>query len=544
MEFDYIIAGGGSAGCVLAARLSEDPSVSVCLIEAGGQGKDLLIRVPVGAAGMISGRPKINNWAYQTVPQPGLNGRRGYQPRGRTLGGSSAINAMLYVRGHRKDYDEWASLGADGWAWDDVAPWFAHAERNQRPTKGHGANGPLNIADQSEPRPITHAFLEAASEQGWPLNPDFNGDRQSGAGLYQVTQFFDTAKKGQRCSAAAAYLHPVMDRPNLTVMTRTRADRITFDGTRATGLEVTTKRRRKTLRARKEVIVTLGAFGSPALLQRSGVGPADLLAEHGIAPVAEHPDIGSNLQDHLDVVMSFRSARPDTFGINPRGIWHFIKGANRWRKDGSGMIATPYGEGGAFLRSDPRLDRPDLQIHFVPAIVDQHNRKLHLSFGYSCHICLLRPASRGTVRIASTDPAKAPLIDPGFLSNAADLPPMIHGARMMERMLASSAFDPWRKDQYYPHDGSYPAWEQDIRDRADTIYHPVGTCRMGGADAPCDPVGRVRGTTGLRVADASLMPRLVGGNTNAPVIMMAERIAHAVRFTPEQPSPSGQPSAQ
>lgn len=542
MEFDYIIAGGGSAGCVLAARLSEDPALTVCLIEAGGSGKDILVRAPLGGAAMISGRPRINNWAYQTVPQPGLNGRRGYQPRGRALGGSSAINAMLYVRGHRRDYDEWADLGAEGWAWRDVAPWFAHCERNQRGAgHGHGDAGPLQVADQSEPRPVTHAFLAATCAQGIAQTDDFNGPHQEGAGFYQVTQFHDGPAKGERCSAAAAYLHPVMDRPNLTVMTRTRADQLSLEDGRASGLHVTRRGQRRHLRARREVILALGAFGSPALLQRSGIGPARLLSQLGIAPVLTHDEIGAGLQDHLDLVISYKSLRPDTFGINPRGLWAMLRGARQWRRDGSGMVATPFAEGGAFLRSDPTLPRPDLQIHFVPAIVDQHNRKPHMAFGFSCHICLLRPQSRGSVQIASAHPAAAPRIDPGFLSHPRDLPQMIHGARVMERLMLDPALAPWRGARLYPHDGGHAAWEKDIRDRADTIYHPVGTCRMGGTDAPCDPAGRVRGLRGLRVADASLMPRLVGGNTNAPVIMMAERIAQAVRFTPERASLSEPP---
>lgn len=541
MEFDYVIAGGGSAGCVLANRLSADPKISVCLVEAGGGGKDVLIRAPAGAAGMISGRPKVNNWAFQTVPQAGLNERRGFQPRGRALGGSSAINAMLYVRGHPSDYDDWADLGADGWDWGSCAPWFHASERNARGAgDDHGAEGPLQVADQNAPRPVTGAFLEAARQMQWPATDDFNAD-QEGVGLYQVTQFFDGPQKGERCSAAAAYLHPVMDRPNLTVMTGTLADRISFDGTRATGLHVRKGRRALHLKARREVISSLGAFGTPALLQRSGIGPGDLLASLGIEVVAHSPLVGENLQDHLDLILAYRSKRRDTFALNPLGGLAFARGALEWRKSGTGMITTPYAEGGAFLKTDPSLPRPDIQFHFVPAIVDQHNRKLHLSFGYSCHICVLRPASRGSVRIGSTDPAKAPMIDPAFLSDPADIPVMIKGARMMDTMLKTNAFAPWRGKRLYPHDGSDAAWEQDIRNRADTIYHPVGTCHMGGGDAPCDPAGRVRGTQSLRVVDASLMPRLIGGNTNAPVIMMAERLAQTVLNAPGQPAPSGPP---
>lgn len=532
MDYDYIIAGGGSAGCVMASRLSEDPTVSVCLVEAGGTGRDILVRAPALVAAMISGRPKLNNWAFRTTPQPGLNNRRGFQPRGKTLGGSSAINAMLYVRGHAKDYDEWADLGCEGWDWDSVLPWFKRSENNSRGGGDiHGAGGPLQVADQSEPRAISHAFIDAAGEQQIRSTDDFNGPRQEGAGLYQVTQFHDGPQRGERCSAAAAYLtDDVQARPNLTILTKCQARRVLFDDTRATGLEVRHGGQIKTLKARREVILSGGAFGSPQLLLLSGVGPRDELAAHGIECKHELPGVGQNLQDHLDYVISYKSKRSDVVGLGPRGLLDLAKAGLRWRKDGTGMFATPFSEGGAFLRSEPGLDRPDLQLHFVVGIVDDHMRKIHVSYGYTCHVCVLRPESRGNVGLTSDDPSAMPRIDPHYLHDPRDLDLLKKGGRMMENILEAAPLAPWRGKKLYDHDGSDAALEADIRNRADTIYHPVGTCKMGTDDmAVTDQQGRVHGLQGLRVVDASLMPRLLGGNTNAPTIMMAEKIAGAMR---------------
>ena len=533
MDFDYIIAGGGSAGCVLAARLSEDASVTVCLIEAGGDGRGLLIRAPAMVAAMVSGRPKLHNWAFHTTPQRGLNGRRGFQPRGKALGGSSAINAMLYLRGHPADYDEWADLGAEGWDWRSVLPYFLRAEGNARgPGPHHATDGPLQVADQAQPRAISQAFLAAAAETQLPLNPDFNGDTQEGAGLYQVTQFHSGARKGERCSAAAAYLHPVMDRPNLTVMTATMAERIVLRNRRATGLIVRQGRKRMTLTARCEVIVSLGSFGSPHLLLLSGIGPEDELRHHKIPVAHALPGVGQNLQDHLDHTISHTSPRRDVVGLNPRGLARLVRAGLEWRKTGEGLFASPMAEGGAFVKSDPALNRPDLQLHFVVGIVDQHLRKMHLADGFSCHVCVLRPESRGTVGLQDANPQSAPRIDPNFLSDPKDLNTLLAGARLMEDLLSTPPLAPWRGRRLYPTEGSDAAMIADIRARADTIYHPVGTCRMGTDPlAVTDPQLQVHGIQGLRVVDASVMPRLVGGNTNAPVIMIAERAADLIRTT-------------
>jgi choline dehydrogenase-like flavoprotein len=530
MEFDYIICGGGSAGCVLAARLSEDPGVTVCLIEAGGVGRDIFIRAPALVAAMVSGRPPIHNWALHTTPQPGLNGRRGFQPRGKALGGSSAINAMLYVRGHPSDYDGWADLGAEGWDWASVLPYFLKSEGNVRPGPLHGADGPLQVGDQRFPRPISRAFVQAMGDVQVPENPDFNGAVQEGAGLYQVTQFHSGPRKGERCSAAAAYLHPALTRPNLTVLTRTRAEKITFEGKRATGVIVKRGLTRRALTARAEVIVSQGTFGSPQLLMLSGIGPADHLRAHGLPVIHDLPGVGQNLQDHLDYTISHHSLRRDTVGLNPRGLMRLAKAGLHWRKTGEGLFASPMAEGGAFLRSTPDQPRPDLQIHFVVGIVDQHMRRLHLADGFSAHVCVLRPKSRGNVALHSANPADPPRIDPAFLSHPDDLAVLMQGARITEAMLESPALAPWKGKRLYPHDGSDKGLEAAIRAHADTIYHPVGTCRMGQDDmAVTDPALRVPGMQGLRVVDASVMPALIGGNTNAPTLMIAERAVDLIR---------------
>ncbi len=532
MKFDYVIVGGGSAGATLASRLSEDPAVTVCLLEAGGQGDSILVRAPIGIAVMLPGRPKINNWAFETVPQAGLKGRRGYQPRGKALGGSSAINAMLYVRGHRTDYDDWANLGCEGWSYQDVLPYFLRSEANERGADSwHGDAGPLQVSDQRSPRPISHAFIQAASELQFRANDDFNGPEQEGVGLYQVTQFHNHEKNGERCSAAAAYLHPHAGRANLTILTKAHATKIEFEGKRATGVRYRVGGAEKRVEAKREIILCGGAFASPQLLQLSGVGRPGDIQRHGIGMVHELPGVGQNLRDHLDFILAYRSKDTDMLGIGAAGTVALVKHILQWRKDGTGLIASPFAEVGAFLKTDRSLNRPDIQLHFVVSIVEDHVRKLYLGYGYSCHVCVVRPRSTGEVFLESADPMAAPGIDPRYLSDPGDLQVLIKGAKMTRAILEAPAMAKFRHKELHTKDGMSDAeWEGQIRSRADTIYHPVGTCKMGVDEmAVVDPQLRVRGLEGLRVVDASIFPTLIGGNTNAPTIMVAEKAADMIR---------------
>ncbi|KVC65313.1 GMC family oxidoreductase [Burkholderia stagnalis] len=525
-SFDYIVVGGGSGGSVVAGRLSEDPNLTVCVLEAGGHGNGLVVNVPAGAVAMMPTR--INNWAFDTVPQAGLGGRTGYQPRGKALGGSSAINAMVYIRGHRSDYDHWAALGNHGWSYDDVLPYFRLSEHNERfDDAWHGRDGPLWVSDLRTGNPFHERYLEAARQAGLPLTDDFNGAQQEGIGIYQVTQ-----KQGERWSAARAYLLPYIGRrSNLTVETHAQVRRILFEGRRAVGVEVLQNGTVRTLRARREVLLAAGAFQTPQLLMLSGVGPMHELARFGIQTVQHLPGVGRNLQDHPDFIFGYRTRSVDTMGVSLRGSLRMLREILRFRSERRGMLTTNFAEGGGFLKTQPGLDAPDIQLHFVVALVDDHARRLHAGHGLSCHVCLLRPRSRGSVTLRSNDPAAAPLIDPAFFDDPRDVDDMVAGFKITRRLMQTPALARWiTRDLFTPNVKSDDDIRAVLRQRTDTVYHPVGTCRMGHDEmAVVDPQLRVRGLEGLRIVDASVMPTLIGGNTNAPTIMIGEKAVDLIR---------------
>ena len=529
--FDYVIVGGGSAGCVLASRLSEDPDVTVCLLEAGPSDWHPAVHVPMGLLWMM--RSKGMNWNLKTRAEPALKGREMFWPRGKTLGGSSSSNAMCYIRGHAQDYDDWAAAGCEGWSYKDVLPYFKRSQNQERGADGyHGVGGPLNVADIRSPNPLCEAFIAAGVEAGHPLNKDFNGPQQEGVGLFQVTQI-----NGQRCSTAKGYLAPVRHRPNLTVITGTRATRVqmaTGGVPRATGVQYMQFGRLHLANARREVILSAGAIFSPQLLMLSGIGDAGALQGHGIACIRHLPGVGQNLQDHLDVMVVQEALEPVSYNL---GLKNLLKGPwllARYLVRRDGMLSTNGAEACGFIKSDPTQSIPDLQFHFTPAKLKDHGRDLRFltGHGFSLHVCNLRPKSRGSVTLTSNDPLISPQIRANYLSHPEDMALMIKGVQHARRVLASPAMDKHRGQEVLPgmavqSDAEIEAF---VRSHAETIYHPVGTCKMGTDEmAVIDAEMRVLGVSGLRVVDASAMPTLIGGNTNAPVVMMAERAADFIR---------------
>ena len=525
--FDYIIIGGGSAGCVLAGRLSEDPAVRVCLLEAGPADSSVLIHCPAGLA--VMAKFELNGWGQNTTPQPGLGGRQGYQPRGKVLGGSSSINAMVYIRGQHADYDHWAAQGNPGWGWEDVKPYFLKAEHNERGADAwHGQGGPFNVADLRSPHRFSHLFTEAGVQAGEVHNTDFNGATQEGVGLYQVTH-----KNGERHSTAKAYLTPHLARPNLQVITGARATRILFEGLRAVGVEYRQGGTLQQVRATREVLLSAGALLSPQLLMLSGVGPGAALQRHGIPVLHDLPGVGAHLHDHPDVVQVLDAPNHrDLFGLSLTGMVNALRGIREWRRHRTGILTTNFAEAGGFIKSYPAEPAPDLQLHFVVGKLVDHGRKTVFGHGYSAHVCLLQPKSRGSVSLASADPMALPLVDPNFFGDPDDLRRLVRGFQRTRAILSQPALARLGAKELPASAAARTEAEieQFIRQHADTIYHPVGTCRMGqGALDVVDAELRVHGLAGLRVVDASVMPRIVSGNTNAPTVMIAEKAVDLLR---------------
>ncbi|MEO0580778.1 MAG: choline dehydrogenase [Bacteroidota bacterium] len=518
---DYIIIGGGSAGCVLANRLSEDPAVEVLLLEAGKKDNHLNISIPAAFSKLFK---SSWDWAFYSTPQAHMYNKELFLPRGKTLGGSSSINAMIYIRGHKLDYDHWAKLGNEGWGYDDILPYFKKSIHQERGADDyHGVNGPQNVADVREPFPMSKAFIKAGEELGYKQNPDFNGKEQDGFGMYQVTQ-----KDGKRQSSARSFLRPAMKRPNLTVLTEAPAQRIIIENGRAVGIEYQTPTHVKEVRARKEVILCAGAYQSPQLLMLSGIGPADHLQLHDIEVKLDLPGVGENLLDHLIVPMIFKSQAKASLddAENISNLLKFLV----W---GEGPLTCNVAEGGAFVRTLPELPAPDIQYHMGPAFFKNHGferlkRGRAISFGPT----LLQPESIGRISLQSNRPGDAPLIDHNYLARQEDVDALSRGIKIGYELAHTEALRPFAGKPLYPKTRLFSDndIEEYIRRNAQTLYHPVGTCKMGQDDmAVVDDQLRVHGIDGLRVVDASVMPTIVRGNTHAPVMMIAERAADLIQ---------------
>jgi choline dehydrogenase len=530
--FDHIVVGAGSAGCVLAARLSEDSGTRVLLLEAGPPDRSPWIHLPIGY-GKTMWSPEVN-WCYQTDPDPNMNGRRIYWPRGKTLGGSSSINGLIYIRGQREDYDHWAALGNTGWSYEEVLPYFVKSEHNQRGAIAlHGGDGPLRVSDIGARHELIEAFIAGAGETGVPRTDDFNGARQEGAGYYQLT-----THRGLRVSAAKAYLKPARHRPNLRVETGAFASGVLLEGRRAVGVRWRQHGVDREARCRGEVLLAAGALQSPQLLQLSGIGPAALLAEHGIPVVHDAAGVGENLQDHLQIRLIYECTQAITTNDQLRSWWGQARLGLQWLLARSGPLAVGINQGGCFMRALrgpdglPVAATPDIQFHVATLSADMAGGKVHPFSGFTMSVCQLRPESRGRVRIRSADPFAPPSMQPNYLATELDRRTAVAGMQAARAIAAAPAMRPYVRREVKP--GPDAADEAALlafcRDNGATIFHPSGTCRMGADDgAVLDPRLRVRGIDALRVVDCSAMPTLVSGNTHAPAVMMAEKAVDMIR---------------
>jgi choline dehydrogenase len=528
-EFDVVVVGAGSAGCAVAGRLTEDPSLNVLLLEAGGSDDVLEVHVPAGCYKIWRTR---RDWNYTTEPQPGLDGRKLFWPRGKLLGGSSSINAMIYMRGAKADYDEWAELTGDpSWSYDNVLPVFRRMEDNARGAdEYHGVGGPLRVEDLRSPHPWTRAVVQSAVAAGYPRNDDFNGAGQEGVGQYQVTQ-----KRGRRWSAADAYLHPAMQRPNLTVRTGALTTRVLIEGGRATGVEYRSGGRVHTARARREVVLSGGAINTPQLLLLSGIGPADHLREVGVDVVHDLPGVGGGLQDHplVPVVSNVRSGTSLRLAESPVNL-------ALWKAMGRGPLTSNLAESGLFTRSSPELSEPDLQFHFLPVKFWKQAEIDPDAEAFSTLVVLVRVHSRGSVRLRSADPTWAPAIDAGYLTDSRDLDALVSGVEKAREIASHAPLASVLDSEWSPGAAvqGRDALRATVKDTLESLYHPVSSCRMGTDEqAVLDSQLRVRGIDGLRVADASAMPTLVRGNTNAPTILIGERAADLILGRAAAPEP-------